>query len=268
MLSRSIKGISAFAVIALLALNVSCARYPPNQNGLSGRRLVVTLTFRKPVNAFYHYFFLINNAGDQNATGPVPVLGPPYGNGFATGSGNGGAGFTDFVQYDNAQPYGFGVYHVIGNPNAGNFVLTGRPITSIQPDPNNPNTANKLQFSIDMSQLVTDANGQPLTDASAALMAARAIRYLQVNVVATDVIPRDATTQVSKMVDSLGDNRTAAAASSWLIIDMSQNRAYTNEDPNVIGSNIWEPSDVDVYGSSNPDPALDITDWSFQVQSQ
>src|SRR5688572_7095323 len=89
--------IGLIILISLLALH-GCARQSPSRNTLSGRRLLVTLRFRGEINPLYSYFFLINNAGDQNAPGPVPVLIPPYGNGFATGSGGGQNGFTDFVR--------------------------------------------------------------------------------------------------------------------------------------------------------------------------
>lgn len=242
-----------------------CARLPPNQNALSGRRLIVTMRFRSPVNANNHYFFLINNANDQNAPGPVPVLVPPYGNGFATGTG-GTNGFTDFVRYDVLQPQGYGLYHAVGDSNASNFVYTGRPVSFTLPDPTDPRTANQLQFQIDLSQLITDANGQPLADQAAAATQARALRYLQVNIVTTDVIPRDVVTPITKQVDSLGDTRTLAGASTYLVIDLAQNRIYQNND--FVGQTIYEPSDPDIYGANNPDPTLDLVDWSIEVRQQ
>ncbi len=255
MLSRSIKGIPALAILTLLALSVSCARYPPGQNGLSGHRLVVTLTFQAPINSLYYYYFLINNAGDMNAPGPVPVLGTPYGNGFATGSGDGGKGFTDFVLFYGGS---YRVYHVQDNPNAGNFIETGRPVSSVMPDLNDPNTANKLQFTIDMSQLQYDTNGRPLSMPPT-------IRWLQVNVVATNIVPHDATEPVAKIVDSLGDNR-ANPGGTFQIIDMSQNSTYSNA--NASGTSVYEPTG-DVVGATGDQGAeLDLTDWSFQVQNQ
>lgn len=239
-----------------------CARQPPGSNALSGKLLIVTMVFRAGINPNFHYFFLMNNAGSQSAPGPVPVFVAPYGNGFATGSGGGTAGFTDFVRYDAQQPQAYGLYHAIGNPNASNFVYEGRPVSFTVPDPNNPNSSNQLQFAIDLSQLIVDSNGNPLSDQTQAANMAKTLQWLQVNMISTDIIPRDVSTTVEKQVDSMGDDRTSAAASSFLIVDLTQNRTVHNSD--FVGQLVYEPADPDVFGGS--DPTLDLVDWSIQVQ--
>lgn len=250
-------------VALLLGLTGSCAQLPPSKSTLSGKRLLVTLRFRSPINPNYHYFFLINNVGDQNAPGPVPVLTAPYGNGFATGSGGGQAGFTDFVRFDNLQPQGYGLYHVIGDPNRSNFVFEGQPVTFVAPDPTDPRTANQLQFELDLSQIVLDSNGQPLTNAQQTTQLATAIRFLQINIIATDIIPRDVTTPVAKQIDSLGDTRSLLGVTSFLILDASQiGRIYNNT--SFIGQSIAEPDTLDVYNGN--DPTLDLVDWSVEVR--
>jgi hypothetical protein len=250
-------------VLLLLTFTHSCAKLPPSKNALSGKRLLVTLRFRSLVNPNYRYFFLINNASDQNAPGPVPVLNAPYGNGFATGSGGGQSGFTDFVRWDNLQPQGYGLYHVIGDPNRSNFIFEGQPVTFVAPDPTDPRTANQLRFEIDLSQLIVDSNGQPLTDPAQAAAAANALRFLQVNIVATDVVPRDVTTPVSKQVDSLGDSRSLLGATSFLVVDVTQiGRVYNNAA--FVGQAIAEPDTLDVYNGN--DPSLDLLDWSVEVR--
>lgn len=221
-------------MLLLLALLASggCARLPPSQNTLSGRRLLVTLRFRQPINPFYSYFFLINNAANQNAPGPVPVLIPPYGNGFATGPG-GQPGFTDFVRFDNQQVQGISVYHVVRDANNNeNYVRTGRPVT-VTPVTTDPSltTSFQLQFALDLSQLITDANGNPLADQAEAVNQAKNIRFLQVNAVATSIVPVDPTTPVTKLTDSFGDTRTQFGASSWLTLDTSQSgRVFRSSD--------------------------------------
>ncbi len=250
-------------IIALVLIFTGCASLPPSTNTLSGKRLAVTVHFRSPVNAFNHYFFLINSANNQNAAGPVPVVIPPYGNGFATGVA-GASGFTDFIRFDNQQPQGYGLYHVIGDANRSNFVLEGRPVSFTIPDSNDPRTANTLTFEIDLSQLITDANGAPLADQTQAATLAKALRWLQVNIVATDQIPKDVVTQINKQVDAMGDSRSQNSASAFLLLDLSQNRTISNTD--FIGQSIEEPTDIDVFGGN--DPTLDITDWSITVRQQ
>src|SRR5437762_523502 len=99
---RRAANLVSFVALTKLLFAGGCARQPPNQNTLSGKRLVVDMTFAGAVDPTQHYFFLINASNDQNASGPVPVLGTPYGNGFATDSAaSNTGGFTDFVEYDN-----------------------------------------------------------------------------------------------------------------------------------------------------------------------
>ncbi len=252
-----------WSVIVLLAFTGSCAQLPPSKSSLSGKRLLVTLRFRSPINPNYHYFFLINNAGDQNAPGPVPVLTAPYGNGFATGSGGAQPGFTDFVRFDNLQPQGYALYHVVGDPNRSNFVFEGQPVTSIAPDSSDPRTANQLQFEVDLSQITVDSNGQPLLNSQQTNQLATSIRFLQVNIMATDIIPRDVTTTVNKQLDSLGDSRSLLGATSFLILDATQiGRVYNNAA--FTGQSISEPDTLDVYNGN--DPTLDLIDWSIEVR--
>lgn len=245
----------------LLLFAGGCARLPPSRNALSGKRLIVTMRFRAGLDAFNHYFFLINNAGDQNAPGPVPVLREPYGNGFATGSG-GTSGFTDFVRFDNLQPQGYGLYHVLGDANRSNFVYEGRPVNAVFPDQNDPRTANQLQFEIDLSQLIVDANGNPLADPAQAATQARALRFLQVNIIATDQIPRDVVTPTNKQTDAMGDTRSLIGVSSFLLLDLSQNRIIRSGD--FVGTLVEEPADPDIFGGS--DPTIDLIEWSIEVR--
>ena len=101
-------------------------------NPLSGKRLRVTVRFAFTIDPLSSYYFLINNASDANAPGPVPVIDIPYGNGFATGTG-GQPGFTDFVVFNNEQPQGYGVRHVVGVPEERNFTIPVRPVTFTPP---------------------------------------------------------------------------------------------------------------------------------------
>ncbi|MCW3099495.1 MAG: hypothetical protein JWL77_5113 [Chthonomonadaceae bacterium] len=228
------------------------------------------MRFRNAVNPNFHYFFLINydqsvSGGNQNAPGPVPVLGPTnsnqgYGNGFATGSGGSAFGFTDFVKYENNT---FRLVHVVGDPTISNFVDEGQPIAFTLPNAGDPTV---LQFSIDLAQIVVQPNGAAAADPTQAVAQAKAIRWLQMNIVATDVIPVNQTTIVNKQVDSLGDTRTLTGASSFLDLDMSQFQTYTNQ--SFAGQAVFEPADNDVFGSANPDPSLDLIDYSITVVQQ
>ncbi len=264
---------AAMISIAGMAL-IGCAKLPPSQSSgtaLSGKRLVITLRFRQAVNPNFHYFFLINYdtsmgmAGNQNAPGPIPVIGPAnanqgYGNGFATGSGTSANGFTDFVRFEGNS---YRLFHVVGNPTLSNFVDEGMPVNFTLPNSNNPTV---LQFEIDLAQLVLQPTGAALPDQMQTISQAKTIRWLQMNIVATDVIPRDQTQLVAKQVESLGDTRSLTGASSFLTLDMTQLRTYDNQ--SFIGQTVFEPADNDVFGSANPDPSLDLVDYSIIVRQQ
>jgi hypothetical protein len=264
----------AACMFSSAALLSGCAKQPPGSTSsiaLSGKRLQVTMRFRNAVNPNFHYFFLINYdqsqgpTGNQNAPGPVPVLGPAnsnqgYGNGFASGSGNSAFGFTDFVKYENNT---FRLLHVVGDPTISHFVDEGQPVTFTLPNAGDPTV---LQFSIDLAQIVVQPSGAAAADPTQAVAQAKAIRWLQMNIVATDVIPVNQTTIVNKQVDSLGDTRTLTGASSFLDLDMANFRSYTNQD--FAGQAVFEPADNDVFGSANPDPSLDLIDYSITVVQQ
>ncbi len=255
------------AMPVVLSTAVGCAQLPPGSTALSGKRLIVTLTYSGFINPNYHYFFILNNAGDQNSPGPVAVVLPPYGNGFATGSGAQGGGLTDFVRFDNFQPgnNGYSIYHVVGDPNRSTFVNEGSPVATTRPDINDPRSGKQLQFQIDLSQLATDSNGKPLPSDQAVAIA-QGTRFLQMNIISTDLVPTDLATPVNKQVDSLGDTRTSTGQSSFVVLDVSQNRVYRNSD--FVGQFAFEPSDNDIFGSSTPDPSLDLVDWSVEIRQQ
>jgi hypothetical protein len=267
------------ALFGSLLLSSGCARLPPGEGSsvaLSGKRLVVRLRFRGPVNPQYHYYFLINydtsqgtalGVGNQNALGPIPVLGPTnsnqsYGNGFATSS-TGVGGFTDFVRFEGNS---YRLFHVVGDPTADrNFIDERQPISFTLPTASDPNV---LQFELDLSQLVVNSNGAALTDPTMTVNIAKNIRFVQMNVVATNVVPINQTTIIDKQVDSLGNNQTQTGASAFLNFDLADLRTYTNQDFAAFAT--FEPSSNDVFTTgSEPDPSLDLLDdYSITVRQQ
>ena len=275
---RAYRNIATLFPILILLWASGCAQLPPNQNGLSGVRLRVTMTFRGDINPNYAYFFLINNTstatkleGDPNAPGPVAIFLPPYGNGFARSSNNDASsiGFTDYIRFDQT---GYRLWYVSGNAQSGFSYLPANqsPISSVLPGQNGELTNKQLQFEIDLSQLLRQANGAPLTDQTQAITIARAIRYLQVNIVATSNVPTDLTTLREKQVESLGDTRDSTSRSSFLLLDVSGSNPLVSNN-NVLNSLIKEPAENDVVdlGSNRiggGDPSLDIVDWSIEVR--
>lgn len=245
----------------MLACVCGCARAP--QQAARGVRLAVTVRLNGPVNDTYHYFFLIRNAADSfGVNGPIPVIMPPYLNGFATGQNAATAGFTDFVEYSRGQRQptasGYGLYHVPGgingDPNRNIFVARGEPERTVPPA-----GGPLLQFELDLSRL-QPLPGEPDPNNG------QLPRYLQVNVLATTTTPTDpAIPDADKLVDAMGEQRLGSATfNSFLTIDTSQNRSY--ESSSTPGYPGYEPLN-DVYPADR-DPAVDIAFWSIRIQGR
>ena len=270
----------ALGTLAALCMTLSCARLPPNQNNLSGRRIHVMMQFADTMQSSYYYYFLINKYGPngtQHANGPVPVLRPSanlnggFGNGFATGSSPTAAGtisglpdygITDYVLFHSPQDQNIGLYHFYGNPNlTPTGTNTGKPFNVILPadSPNSATAATTLSFDIDMAQLFPD-----LTSQTAQAQAGRQVHYLQVNIVATDKTPTDQNPNIIKQVDSFGDSRDPnQLASGYLTIILDTANSYDSTQ-NYSLSLSPEPSNDDVY--NGPNPNLDLRSWSITVQ--
>lgn len=265
----------AVSVAGGLLLN-GCANQPPSKASQSGVRLRIRLNYAAPVNRNEKYFFLLNNVDDSTAPGSVPVSAPlpnnTYGNGFATASDAGASGkpgFTDFVlfgfnDYENASVGGYSLFHVVNRAtgredNRINFRYVDTPLLSTLPsnDQSQPD-ANTLIFEIDMAQLERDVNGNLLTDA---INRARQRRYVQVNIVSTNLTPTD-TTAVGKIFDSLGDNRQGDGRGSFLRLDLTQTGVITSSDERFV--EVTEPSNTsDTVGGN--DPQIDLRSWSIEV---
>ncbi len=272
-----LRGVFRFAVLPVAAfLLPGCASQPPSKTALSGVRLRVRLTYAAPVNRNEKYFFLINNLDDSTAPGAVPVSAPlpnnTYGNGFATASdagASGKSGFTDFVlfgfnDYENASIGGYSLFHVVNRAtgkedNRVNFRFVDTPLLSTLPsnDAAQPD-ANVLTFELDMAQLERDVNGNLLSDAAARALARR---YIQINIVSTNITPTD-TTPVGKIFDSMGDNRVGDGRGSFLRLDLTQTGTVSSTDARFL--EVQEPSSAsDTVGGS--DPQIDLRSWSVEV---
>lgn len=250
----------------------SCANAPPA--GLTGARLVVTLRFNGPINDNYQYFFLIRNANDPvGQNGPIPVIQPPYLNGFATGLQNDTtrpdyvAGFTDFVEYSRVQRQvtasGYNVYHlpggIKGDPNRDVFETRGEPDFAVP-----PNGGNMIQFELlldpahtkikpDAGEIDPNNGSQP--------------RYLQVNVVATTTTPHNPqVVDPAKFLDAFGDQHIGSGSfNNFITIDTTQvGRTYSST--NSPGDPFYEP-DNDTYPGPS-DPGIEMVNWAIQITSQ
>lgn len=232
------------AASALLVVTQGCARVPAGAN-LTGGRLIVSMTVAGQINPNDFYFVLFDATNSATADqGPIPVVAPPWGNGFAAGQ------FGTFVRIDSTQPNGgYGVYAVIPNTNLQTFQYLGSPIA---PAPVSGGTS-QIQFTIPLSQLATAALPQSQ------------ITFVKINFITTDRVPTNPNDTTPKEFDALGDARIPTQVNDPITIPVTQSGTFDNT-----SSLTPEPAgDVTQCGNgifqsvSNND--LDIVNWSVQV---
>ncbi|HOP79159.1 MAG TPA: hypothetical protein PLZ21_01200 [Armatimonadota bacterium] len=212
-------------IIAVFA--AGCARSPEDATPTTGTRLIFTMTVAGQINPNYHYYVAIDTSG-TTTPGPLPVVGPPWGNGWGTGN------LTHYVVHDSSQPQGYLLYRISG-PDLLFSNPVGPPISFIRPSPG----SNYLQFTLDLGQLATD--DMPAAD----------IDLINVNFITTDIIPVDPNYPGPKYYDALGDR-----GNDFISFSVRTSQVYSND-----LLQIEEPGDVPVNFSD-----LDIVDWSVEVQ--
>lgn len=193
------------------------------------------MTVAGDLNPNYVYIIALNPSNQVNPTntGPLPVVAPPWGNGFVAGT----CGY--FVEWTPGQLPTYTIYQFT-DPLLNNYLAIGTPVTFTDVPASG---GHQLQFSIDLSQIAPDAT------------TANGYQSLQMNLLTMDRVPRGS--GGSKNFDSIGDDRTPNGINQWLTIPLTTTGSYSNASYGVI-----EPTG-DVI--SDGDPALDITDFSIQV---
>ena len=234
-----------FWLLAAAVLAGGCAKSPAG-GALGAKRLTFTMTVAgqikgsTPGDAPLVYIVALNFSDSLNPTtqGPLPVVAPPWGNGFVAGQCD------YFIRWDpTASTGGYLLYQFDPNdPTLINYTVIGTPVTYVQV----PGGGNELQFSIDMSQLGLPAN------------TVNAFQSVQVNFLTMDRIPQGGDTG-QKVLDSLGDNRTPNGINENVTIPLNGSKGY--------GPDYGSFTDLEPEGDCS-DPDLDIIDWSVQVQIQ
>jgi hypothetical protein len=272
------KSVAATVTAAVALIAGGCARVPNDTTGgTRSKLLVVTMALRGPIlvnrpsTGGNYYYVVINRTNNASDPGPVPVIGLPWGNGFAAPAQPGYQGFVAFVRFDGTVSGigGYDVDYVPKNPadptgNTLSDVTTFGPLTfpSLGPPdavtPVNPGQGSTLSFQLDLARI--DQN-LPTSLQNA--------RYIQINMIATDRVPQGVS-DVPKLWDSLGDGTQSGFRNFFVTLDATQNQTARNEDrPSGDGSH--EPSD-DVFdrGGFAPvnDPSLDIIDWNIQIRDK
>jgi hypothetical protein len=240
-----------------LLLTTSCARVPPGTTTGTGKILAVRMTVRGSININRqprgnYYFFLINRTDNPTDPGPVPVVGLPWGNGFAAPSQQDGQGFVGFVLYDRDRTGGtYGVFScevndVLQNPVNGIFLPLGPPDRILVVPQAGEST---LAFQLDLGRL-------PNPNA----------RYVQLNIIATNNLPQGVD-NVVKYWDAIGDSTSGDIIRTYVLLDTTQNPTVTNSQQ--IGTAQEIPNDVRdrVQPGTIDDPDIDIVDWQAEIRN-
>lgn len=231
--------------IVLAVLASGCARTPTGATG-AGTRLVFTMKVEGHIHGSiagespFVYIVAMHFSKDSNptTTGPIPVVSPPWGNGFVAGNCN------YFLRWDPASsPSGYLLYRFDPNDlTLTNYSVVGTPIVT-QVVPSGGTT---IQFSIDLSQL-----GYSASDLAA-------LKSVQLNYLTMDRVPQGGDTG-QKVWDALGDPRTASGVNTWITVPLNVAKGYGPRFGSFTG--LVSPGVV-------PSPDLDIVDFSVEVQIQ
>lgn len=221
-------GLSGFMAASI----VGCAKFPSGGGGTGGKRLVFSVTLDREINSNFVYIVAIRPSTDSNPPeqGPIPVIAPPWGNGFVAGTNR------YFVRYDPTQSPRYQIYQ-FQDANYLNYVPIGVPINFVDPNPGD----RVLRFELDLNQLA-------LTQTEA-----DSYQSIQVNLLTMDTVPQGSTG--SKKWDALGDGRLPSEINTPITISVRTGGTYSN----TTFSNLEPRGDV-------VDPDLDIVDWQIEVR--
>lgn len=220
-------GLRTLGILAALFC-AGCAKFPDAVVGPGSQRIVFRVTVEREINPAFVYIVALRPTVEENPTdsGPIPVIAPPWGNGFVAGN------CTHFVRWDPTQSPRFLVYR-FRDASLLDYFPTGVPIRVTEVVPGD----RQIEFELDLTQ-ISDA---PET-----------LRNLQVNFLTMDRVPQGSTG--SKNWDALGDGRLPSGLNQWVTIPLRTSGRYDNARLGGI-----EP-DRDA-----PDPDLEIVDFSVEV---
>lgn len=223
--------LAAFLVVTMLG----CAKLPDLGFGTTGTRLVFTMTMADAIKGNYIYIVAIRPSTDTNPPeqGPIPVIAPPWGNGFVAGT------VTHFVQWSPSFPDRYELFEFV-DTTLINYRVIGVPVTATDVTPGISKT---IQFELNLDQL----DDIPANAAN--------FETLQINFLTMDRIPQGSSG--SKNWEALGDGRLPSQVNSPITIPVRISGTYNNQTAQFFN--------LEPVGDA-ADPALDIADWQVEVR--
>jgi hypothetical protein len=219
--------------VSVVLVLSGCANTPAGVSRVPPRQLVLQLTVAGRIQPNLQYYFAMDFEPDQNR-GPLPVVGPPWGNGWGTGA------ITHYVVLRGNQAQ---VFRIVPNSNLLQTESLGRPFDF---RPASPSLPGRVLVTLDTDTLVP-SNSTLVT--------------FNYNIIATDISPLDPQFPGPKLVDAFG-----ATGNQFVTIPISQNRVFANTDldPPIErqGDVFQAPTMTPATGAGD----LDIVDWSVEVR--
>ena len=225
-----------YMLIAALGLaGLGCAKVPGGGGVAGSTRLVFRMEVAREIRPGYIYMVAVRPSTDLNPPeqGPIPVIAPPWGNGFVAGT------VTHFVMWADTQSPRYLIYQFRPGTNLIEYFAIGSPINFIDVNPGEK----VLRFEMDLTQVAPD------------VATAATYQSVQLNFLTMDRIPQGTTG--TKNWDALGDSRLPTEVNSPITIPLRTSGIYDN----ARFQNLEVPADV-------ADPDLDIVDWSVEVRRQ
>lgn len=220
----------ALLAACLAVALAGCAKFPDGPGGAGGIRLSFTMTMAAEINPNYIYFVVFNPSTDEVPTsqGPLPVIAPPWGNGFVAGTA------THFVRWDTLQSPNYLLF-AFRDALLIEYFATGVPINYFEVLPG----SRQIRFELDLEQIAGTFDPEDL-------------KSVQINFLTMNVVPQGSTGD--KVWDAIGDGRTPSGINDFLTIPI-RNGIYSN----ATFQN-REPSGDCI------DPSLDIVDWQIEIR--
>jgi hypothetical protein len=220
------------AALLLAALFSGCAKFPDQTVPLV-KRLTFTVNVDGQINPNYIYIIALRPSNLLNPIdqGPLPVIAPPWGNGFVAGNAS------YFVRWDPSTSPAYTLYQFRDSTLQQWFPI-GVPATYFDV----PTGGKTLSFSIDISQIASSPN------------AAALYQSIQLNFLAMDRAPQGTTG--TKVWDALGNGGDPSQVNTFITIPLNTNGIYNN-----LRYGGLEPK------GDCPDPDLDMVDFAVEVRS-
>lgn len=216
-------------------LALSCARTPAGVVRVPTRQLLLDLTVAGRVQPNLQYYFALDFDMDPN-TGPLPVVGPPWGNGWGTGV------ITHYVVVRGGQAL---VFRFRPGTNLLEVEPLGRPFDFRPPTPANPG---RVGVTLDLDTLLPPTVQLP---------------SFNFNLIATDTTPLDPQFPGPKLVDAFG-----RSGNQFVTLPLQLNRVFRNGDldpPVELPNDVLRAPELTVAPGASD---LDIVDWHVEVRRQ